>query len=205
MKINHTIKILTLSEFLLNAGFSFFAPIFAIFVTRQIPGGTLETIGFAAAITQIVKSVLEIPIARYLDKNHGEYDDFYSLVTGRAFLMVIPFMYMFISSIPMLYFVSALMGIGLALSVPPWNAIFTRHIDKLQENMEWSFVSVSIGISGAAATALGGIVAETYGFKYVFLLGGILAIASSWVQIGIFKDLKAVVKPGAVKPVPDKI
>src|SRR3989344_4665254 len=82
MKISHVVRTLVVSDFFINAGFSVFAPVFAIFVTKQIDGGTLAVVGFAAAIFQIFKSGLQIPIAKYLDKNHGEYDDFYSMVWG---------------------------------------------------------------------------------------------------------------------------
>ena len=82
MKINHVIKTLVVSDFFINAGFNVFAPIFAVFVTKQISGGSLQVIGFAAALTQIFKVTLQIPIAKYLDRNHGEYDDFYSMIAG---------------------------------------------------------------------------------------------------------------------------
>ena len=39
-----------------NSGFSIFGPVFAVFVTKQISGGSLEVIGFATAIFQIFKS-----------------------------------------------------------------------------------------------------------------------------------------------------
>ena len=68
MKINHVIKTLVISDFFVNAGFSVFAPIFAVFVTNQIEGGTLQVIGFGAALTQIFKASLQIPVARILDK-----------------------------------------------------------------------------------------------------------------------------------------
>src|SRR3989338_11469455 len=98
MKINHVIRTLVSADFFTTAGFSVFGPVFAIFVTRQITGGSLEVIGFAAAVFQIFKSVLQIPIARYLDKNHGEYDDFYSMVLGTIIIACVPFLYLFASS-----------------------------------------------------------------------------------------------------------
>src|SRR3989344_1017309 len=82
MRINRVIKTFIVSDFFVQSGFSVFAPIFAIFVTKQIANGSLEVVGFAAAISQIVKVTFQIPVARILDKNHGEYDDFYSLITG---------------------------------------------------------------------------------------------------------------------------
>src|SRR3989344_1604678 len=105
MRINNVIRIMVIGDFLTNAGFSVFAPIFAIFFTGQIEGGTLAHVGFAAAIVQIFKSVLQIPIARYLDKNHGEYDDFYSLVFGTFLIASVPFIYVFASTATHIYII----------------------------------------------------------------------------------------------------
>lgn len=204
MKINHVIRTLVLSDFLTNAGFSVFAPVFAVFVTQQIVGGSLQVIGFAAAITQAFKVGLQIPVARILDKDHGEYDDFYSMVFGSFLISTVPFWYILASQPIHIYIIQAVYGIGLAFAIPPWYAIFTRHIDKMHENIEWSMDSVAIGIAGAVAAAVGGILATKFGFQFVFLLGGMLAIFGTTQQIKIFKDIKAKVSRGTVKPLPDR-
>lgn len=204
MRVNHVIKTLVLSDFFMNAGFSVFAPVFAIFVTKQIDNGSMQVIGFAAALTQIFKAGLQIPIARYLDKNHGEYDDFYSMVGGSILVASVPFMYLFASLPKHIYIIQSLYGVGLAFAIPPWYAIFSRHLDKLKENIEWSMDSISIGIGAAAAAAVGGILATRFGFYFVFLLGGIFAVSSIFVQVKIYKDLKAKVGHGQVKPLPEK-
>lgn len=204
MKVNHVIRTLVLSDFFINAGFSVFAPIFAIFVTRQISGGTLEAVGFAAAIVQIAKISLEVPIARFLDKNHGEYDDFYSLILGSLLIATVPFMYLMATEVKHIYFISALYGAGIAFVVPPWYAIFSRHLDKLNESFEWSLDSIAIGLAGAGAAAVGGILAQKFGFNFVFIIGGVFAIFGGLNQIKIFKDLKGKVGKGEVLAKPGK-
>lgn len=204
MRINHVIKTLVVSDFFINAGFSVFAPIFAVFVTKQISTGSLEVIGFAAALTQIFKVTLQIPIAKYLDRNHGEYDDFYSMIIGSFLISSVPFLYLFASQPIHVYIFSSIYGMGLAFLVPPWYAIFSRHLDKMKENIEWSMDSVAIGIASAGTAALGGIIATRLGFQAVFLLGGVLAIVGSFQQFRIYKDLKAKVRQGQVKPQPDR-
>ncbi|MBI2674311.1 MAG: MFS transporter [Candidatus Yanofskybacteria bacterium] len=204
MRVNHVIKTLVLSDFFVNAGFSVFAPIFAIFVTQQIQGGSLQVVGFAAAIVQIVKVSLELPIAKFLDKNHGEYDDFYSMILGSVLIAMVPFMYLIATEVNHVYFISALYGAGIAFTVPPWYAIFSRHTDKLKESFEWSLDSVAIGISGAGAAAVGGILAQKFGFNFIFIIGGILAIFGGLNQIKIYKDLKEKVAQGQVVPQPEK-
>jgi len=203
MKINHVVKTLVLSDFFINSGFSVFAPVFAIFVTKQVEGGSLAVVGFAAAIFQIFKSGLQIPIAKYLDKNHGEYDDFYSMVLGTFLIALVPFLYLFATTVNHVYMIQMLYGIGASFAIPPWYAIFTRHVDKMQENVEWSLDSIAIGIGAATSAALGGLLAEKFGFQFVFLLGGVLAVFGAVQQIKIFKDLKGKVSRGTVKPLPD--
>ena len=204
MRISHVVRVLIVSDFLINSGFSVFAPVFAVFVTKQIANGSLEVVGFAAAIAQIFKVGLQIPVARYLDKNHGEYDDFYSLVLGSLCVATVPFLYFFASTSTHIYLIQALYGVGLALAVPPWYAIFTRHIDHHRENVEWSFESIAIGISAASASSLGGFLAQRYGFSNLFLIGGCLAFLGAAFQIRIYQDLRAKVSQGAVKPLPDR-
>jgi len=192
------------SDLYLEAGVVIFAPIFAVFVTQQIEGGSLRVVGFAAAITQICKIALEIPIAKYLDRNHGEYDDFYSMVLGSAMMAMSPFLYLLASSAGHIYMIHAFYGIGLAFFIPPRFAIFSRHIDKMQENLEWSFKSIVIGAAMAGSAALGGVLAEKYGFEIVFVIGGFLAIVGAIYEIKIFKNLKEKVPRGTVKPLPHR-
>ena len=58
----------------------------------------------------------------------------------------------------------------MAMTLPSWLAIFTRHIDKGKEAFEWSMETTSIGAGAGIAGGLGGIVASLFGFKILFIL-----------------------------------
>ena len=204
MLINRMIRTLVTSDFLLISGFAVFGPVFAIFITQKIEGGTLAIIGFTAAVFQIVKSSVQIPIANYLDKNHGEKDDFYSLIIGSFLVALVPFLYLFAQKPIHLYIINGIYGLGAAFAIPPWNAIFTRHIDKMHESTDWAVESVSIGIGAASAAALGGIIAEKFGFEMVFIVAGLVAMAGAVTLIRIYSGLRIKVGRGQVLPRPDK-
>jgi predicted MFS family arabinose efflux permease len=121
---------------------------------------------------------------------------------GSFIVAMVPFAYLFADTSSHVYIIQALYGTGLAFALPPWYAIFTRHIDKMQENFDWSLDSVSIGIAGATAAALGGILADKFGFSFVFILGGVFSVLAALVQLRIFRDLKAKVAAGQVQPAP---
>ena len=205
MKVNHVVKTIVWSDLYLETGLALFGPIFAVFVTGQIVGGSLEVVGYAAALAQIFKITLEIPVAKYLDKNHGEYDDFYSMVLGSFLISMVPFFYLFASTANDVYIINSIYGIGLAFFVPPRFAIFSRHIDKDMDNLEWTYKSIAVGIGAAGASALGGILAQRLGFSWVFVLAGVIAIIASIYEIKIFKDLKEKVPQGEVKPRPQTL
>jgi len=179
LKINKVIKTLIVSDFFLQIGWGFVGPIFAVFLTRQIQGGDLKLVGFVASAYWITKSIIQPFIAHYLDKNHGEKDDFAFLVAGMYVSSLIPFGYIFSTQPWHILLLECLRGLAMACVVPTWYALFTRHVDKGREAFSWSIESTGIGFAAAFAGALGGILAATFGFRLVFLLLGIFGVLSS--------------------------
>ncbi|GAH48577.1 unnamed protein product, partial [marine sediment metagenome] len=66
--MNPVIKVLTISDFLIISGFGLITPIFAVFVTDTIEGGTLAVVGIAAAIYLLARSIGQIPVGAIIDK-----------------------------------------------------------------------------------------------------------------------------------------
>lgn len=170
ISINTIIRFLITSDLALSTGWGFIAPIFAIFLTQQIVGGDAKIAGFAAGLYWIVKSLVQPFVARYLDKNHGEIDDFYFLISGLFISALVPLGYLFITLPWQLYAVETVHALAMACVVPTWAGIFTRHIDKGQEAFEWSVESTSLGFGAGVAGILGGILAANFGFQFVFIL-----------------------------------
>lgn len=54
LHVNWVIKLLILSDFLIWSAQQLFVPIFAIFVTEQIQGGTIEAVALTTSIYLIV-------------------------------------------------------------------------------------------------------------------------------------------------------
>ena len=187
--VNKVIKTLILFDLATLSGWGLLSPIFAIFITKQITGGTLVVVGLAIAIYWLTKSLVQWPIARYLDKTPSENDDLYSLIMGSCLVVVVPFGYIF-ATLPLhIYLLEVIVAIGDAMIVPAWYAIFTRHVNKFQIGSEWTLNSVSIGIGTAVAAALGGWLANSFGFPVVFILVGILSAVGVLILLGLTKHI----------------
>ena len=191
--INKIIKTLIVSDIALSSGWGLLGPIFAIFIVQNVAVSGIaqaaEVAGFASLTYWVVKSCLQIPIGRYLDKNHGEQDDFWFMFFGTFLNAFVPFGYMISSEPWHIYAFQILHAIAMAMAVPSWAAIFTRHIDKGDEAYEWSVRSTSLGFAAGIAGATGGIMVALFGFKIVFILVGGLTFISAFLLLLIRKDI----------------
>ncbi len=204
-KINKVIKILISSDFLLQSGWGLIGPIFAIFLTKQIQGGDLQTVGTVVAVYWMAKSIVQPFIARFMDRNHGEKDDFVYLIIGMYVANLIPLGYVFASHPWHIYVLESIRGVAMACVVPAWFAIFTRHIDKGREAFSWSMESTGLGFAAGISGAVGAWLAGLFGFKIVFVLVSLFGILSSstllLIRNSIFsKDGFAPRLPPAEKP-----
>lgn len=189
ISVNKVVQVLTISDILILSGFGLITPIFAVFITDQIQGGDLEAVGLASTIYFLIKSGFQIPLAQIVDRTRGERDDFWMTVVGSLIISLTPILYIFIRTVPQLFLVQAIYGVGGALFYPPWLAIFTRHVDKEKTGWEWSIYYTSIDLSGALAAGLGGFLAEKLGFKPLFLLVSLISFLGSFWLFKVSEDL----------------
>ena len=188
-KFNKVIKILILSDLFLLTGLGFVTPVFAIFLTDNIKGGTVEVAGFAAAIYWIVNSLVMIPFGHFLDKKSGEKDDLWFVVIGNLLAVLAVFGYIF-SKLPWhIYLYQGIYGLGMAMNIPAYIAIFTRHINKGKEAFSWGVRGGLTGVGSGIAGALGGIIAYNFGFNNLFIGVIIFLLLSALLPILISKQM----------------
>ena len=179
LEMNKIIAVLIQGNITITGAWGFINPFFAVYVTRQIVDGNLIVIGNAAAIYWIIKSIVQMPIAKLLDKLPSEDDDAFALTVGSFLISLVPFCFLFSTQAIHIYFLHMVLAFGDALRVTSWNSIFTRHIDKGKENIDWGINSTAVGFILALTTLSGGWIAEKIGFQGIFIFSGIVSILGS--------------------------
>lgn len=175
-QINPVVKFFALSNALLVTGVGLFGPLFAVYLAESIQTDQiLAVIGVSAAILLFTRSVGQIPVAYIIDKLPGERDDYLILLLGNCIYFIVPLLYLLISEPWHLFAIQALYGFGTAMTYPTWLAIFTRHIDKGKEGVEWGGYQVMNDVSAAAAASIGGLLAALYGFTVIFYIASFIA------------------------------
>jgi MFS family permease len=171
--INKSIKILLFFLFMINTAAALWTPIFSVYILNNIIGATLGTIGLLSVFYSVVRSVVQIPVARYLDSKAGEKDDFVVIFTGIFIASICSFALLFIHQIWQLGGIQILWGIADACTMAAYYSIFSHHIDKKSAAFEWSLYSVGgITIAMSVGGLIGGFAAQYYGFPIIFIAAG---------------------------------
>lgn len=187
--VNRIIFIIVVSDFFLALASGFAAPVFSVFIVDQVIGGSLAVAGFATSLFWIVKSVAQFPISWIVDSVPGERDDYALMVAGGAVIAVANLLFYFVATEAWhIYLFEGLHGLGYALAVPAWYAVFTRHLDAGKEATEWTLDSNAAGLAIAVAAGIGGVVGDAFGPRSVFLLMAAAAVASTLLLLVVRRD-----------------
>lgn len=200
--MNPIIKILIFADFFVFSGLGLINPIFAIFIKENLQGGTVVAAGIAATVFLLVKAVVQIPVARFTDKEPASLREFWTFLVGQFIIACVPFLYLTLNNVRELYAVQAFYGLGAALAFPGFMAIFTKFADHEKAAFSWSLHSTVVLLSMAAAAAVGGFVGEIYGFRILILGVGVLIFLGFFTTLGLalfYEDLR-LVNPQDVKP-----
>jgi len=202
VRINKVIKIMVFSDLFLNAGWGLIAPILAVFVVNNIVGGDVRVVGIAAGIYLIIKSFFQIPIAHFLDKNHGEKDDYIALVLGTLLTAASPIIFAFATVPWHIYLAQIIHAFGMAMAIPSWYAIFDRHIPRTRKAVCWGLDSSVMGLGAGLAGIAGGLLVEIIGFRVLFFSVSALNIIAVLLLLFIANSILPKVPQNGVFPFP---
>jgi predicted MFS family arabinose efflux permease len=180
---------------MINTAAALWTPLFSVFVINHIMGATLATIGITGAIYSIMKSSLQIPIAKYLDASVGEKSDFIIISSGVFLAGISSFSLIFIDRIWELVCIQIVWGIADACTMAAYYSIFSHHIDKKSAAFEWSLFSVGgMTVAIALGGLAGGFATQAYGFPVVFLAAGTLNMIAFLMLITFYPRIRTIAR-----------
>ena len=188
--INPVIRFLIISDTVIIGAAGLLGPIFALFIEDYIIGGNEAVAGIAAGVYLFSRSILQIPIAHFLDKVKGEKDDFWLMFIFSLLFAVVPLLYLFINTPLELYIVQFILGVFTAFTYPAYMAIFTRHIDKGKEGTEWGVYFTLTDVMSALFAVVGGYVATVAGFPSLIVVVVLLSLLGTLLLLPIRPYIK---------------
>ncbi|MBI4157581.1 MFS transporter [Candidatus Woesebacteria bacterium] len=197
--LNKILYVLIASDFIILSAYGFLSPVFAIFLTDRIIGGTLIVVGISEAIYLATKSIFQIPFSILIDKTEGERIDFWFLFAGSVIMSGSLFLYLFVSLPWHIYLISLIYGLGNALADSSWSGLFTRNIIRDRESFAWSFSSTVVDLGEAGAAVIGAIIAQFLGFDKLFVIVGSVSLVGTFLLFLFYRELRGIQKEKDIK------
>lgn len=176
-QINSIVKTFILSEAFLWSAWNFLIPLFAIFVIKDIPGGTIQDAATGYSIYLVSRVIFELISGKILVKSNDK-GKIFMAIFGIFCLSIGYAGFIFSDNVFRMFLFYTILGIGLGVASPAKNSLFSIHLDKNKEATEWSLSDAVTFICMAMATVVGGAVITQYGFKTLFVLSALINLLS---------------------------
>ncbi len=184
--MNKIVKVLIFYNFIIVSAFGLLNPVFAVFVTNQIIGGTLLVVGIAEAIYLGSKAIGQIFVGDYLDIEYSDKRNWRWAFIGSLIFSLSTLLYIF-SRYPIhLYLIELVMGIFSACQYPAFYSLFLKHLDRRRRTFQISFQNTATEIGEAGAAVVGGLLAYYLGFFNLFIFVAALSLIGSFLLIKLY-------------------
>ncbi|MBI5149069.1 MFS transporter [Candidatus Pacearchaeota archaeon] len=183
--MNRWIRILLFADFFVLLAAGMLTPIYAIFVEKI--GGDLLDASIAWAIFSFSSGFLLWIIGKWEDK----VKHYVKLLVVGYFVRAIGFLgYLFVSNRYELFIVQLLIGIGASISLPSYDSLYSKYIDKKEYATEWGLWEGMNLMVAALAAIIGGLVATYLGFTFLFISMFALSIIGFFISLTLLKKKK---------------
>jgi len=146
--------------------------------------GSLVSYGFVIGIFSIMQSIFQFPMAAASDK----YGRRIIVLVGMCIYTIGTFLCYTAQNIPQLIIYRAIQGIGAYTSI--LQAIVGDIFDKEEHGKGMGYYSLSLNIGYFGGIIIGGYISSYLGFRYIFLISGLLILLSAIFLMLVFKDNK---------------
>ena len=171
---NKGLRILLLTNALILISSAMLAPIYAFFIEGV--GGDILDASFAGTAFALTAALTSFVTGKMSDKvREGEF----VVILGYSLMALGYFLLIFVDSIGSLLFVQILLGFGEAIYSPSFDALYSKHLDKNKAGEEWGAWESTNYITIAAGALLGGLIANSFGFDFLFLIMGVISTFSA--------------------------
>lgn len=173
MQINKSLRTLFILNSIFVFGGALFGPLYALYV--QGIDNKIISVSISWAIYMVSSTIFTHFIGVYGDRVHEKE---YLLAGGFLVRAIAWFGYAFVANLTGLIVIQIILGLGEALGTPSWNFLFAKHLDGHHEIHDYSDWDVVNNLMIALATLMGGMFVTFFGFKFLFVIMGTLALIS---------------------------
>ncbi len=170
VSFNPFIKVFIISDMFFWGIWSTILPLLSVLVINEIPGTTIQTVTFGYSLYLLGRISGGI-LSGFRVANASENKKLQAVIFGILIVSLGYLGFAITRNLLMFLLFYTLTGLGIGIASPIRAALFTQHIQKHQETIDWAVLD-SLVLSSVAATALvGGFIIQHFGFNALFVIG----------------------------------
>ncbi|MDB5160754.1 MAG: Major facilitator superfamily 1 [Candidatus Saccharibacteria bacterium] len=182
LKTNTKIRYLLITNYLQLFAFSFFNPLFALYVLHL--GAKPEIIGVAWGVNMYAAALTILLFGRYENQNSNKER---LVVLGYFVLAAGAASFLLVSNVWQLLVVQIVNAVGLGMMTPAWRTAYAQSEDKGKEIMEWSLVDGGGRFFIATGAMVGSLIYKYFGFHGIFILIALVQLIAAVISLQLLK------------------
>ncbi len=112
------------------------------------------------------------------------------LILGRVLTFIGVVGYLFVRSPLYLFAVEIILGTATALSSPAFDSLYSKNLQKGKYASQWGAWEAMYAITAGIAAIVGGLIAQEFGFRILFIIMSIIALFSLVATLFLRKNIK---------------
>jgi len=171
---NRALRILLITNGMVLLAGAMLGPIYALYVEKI--GGDLLDASLAGGIFAFIAGTTVLLSGKYSDKLPQKKS---VVVLGYVIMGIGFLLYTLVDSVRFLLLVQVLIGFGEAIYNPPFDALYSEHLDEGKDGTEWGTWEAINYYAIAIGALVGGVLVTNFGFTPLFVIMAALCFASA--------------------------
>jgi len=168
---NRNVLIYTLADGFYYGGYSVINAFLSILVTDKITNGRVDIASYVVSYYLVLRAIAELPLANFV-RRYSDTTKLKIVTFGYISYGILILLMGFSDAVWQIFLLQTGIALIDALTYPIRWPIFTKVVDRGNEELEWGIEDVAGTILPAGFSALAGIIAEAYGISSAFYVFG---------------------------------
>ncbi len=173
-KRGYLLRVMTFDDMFFWGADRLFNVIFSLYVVEVLDGSIMH-VGFIFMLLYVINATLSIPVGKFLDKHKG-FDELVALsfsgfLVGFSYLLLA-----FATDLWHVYIIALLIGVAQTFNLNSWRSIFYSSIPNKERSETIGAYQTAMSLSKALIVALSGLCAEYFGFNFILITAGFMAL-----------------------------
>lgn len=190
LDFNPVAKAFIISEAFFWSGWSVLMPLISVFALAEVSQATVQTITFAYSMYLILRVIGSIGCGLYLRKLIQQ-RKLAIIMMGILAMNIAYIGFINVATIGSIYIFYGIAGFFTGLITPLRSSLFSSHLDKNKEVIEWGALDVVILTTLSLASAISGLLISQMGYKGVFIFSAVLNCLSIFPYWYLYRNKKA--------------